>query len=99
MTETNNNVRLSCSGQVPYPPASVLPHLFFGEEVWMLARMWTRGWRVYAPCTPITFHQWERSSRAHTIHTVRRGQQGPHHPHGWDGAISATGRVGRGLQV
>ena len=84
MTETNNNVRLSCSGQVPYPPASVLPHLFFGEEVWMLARMWTRGWRVYAPCAPITFHQWERSSRAHTIHTVGTGP------------ISATGRVGRG---
>ena len=38
----------------------------------MLARMWTRGWRVFAPSVPITFHQWERSLRVHTLQTVCR---------------------------
>jgi hypothetical protein len=47
--------------EVPYCPH--LPHLFFGEEMYQLARMWTRGWEVFAPSTPIAFHQWERSAR------------------------------------
>ncbi len=33
--------------QVPYDPD--LPFLFFGEEMSMLARMWTNGWDVMAP--------------------------------------------------
>ena len=33
--------------QVPYDPH--LPFLFFGEEMMMLARMWTHGWDVFAP--------------------------------------------------
>ena len=66
--------------QVPYPPAGVLPHLFFGEEVWMLARMWTRGWRVFAPSVPIVFHQWERSVRAHAFQTVSEGYPWIHSP-------------------
>lgn len=33
--------------QVPYDPE--LPFLFFGEEMGMLARLWTRGWDVMAP--------------------------------------------------
>ncbi|GLI62639.1 hypothetical protein VaNZ11_005305 [Volvox africanus] len=49
--------------EVPYCP--YLPHLFFGEESYMLARMWTRGWDVFAPAVPLAFHQWERSARAH----------------------------------
>jgi hypothetical protein len=49
---------------VPYYPH--LPHLFFGEEQYMLLRMWTRGWDVYAPTQPLAFHQWERSARAHS---------------------------------
>ncbi|KAF8072911.1 hypothetical protein HT031_000571 [Scenedesmus sp. PABB004] len=48
--------------EVPYCPH--LPHLFFGEESYMLARMATRGWRVAAPALPLAFHQWERSARA-----------------------------------
>lgn len=36
-----------CVLQVPYDPD--LPFLFFGEEMGMLARMWTRGWDVVAP--------------------------------------------------
>ena len=33
--------------QVPY--SNHLPFLFFGEEMLMLARMWTHGWDVFAP--------------------------------------------------
>lgn len=47
--------------EVPYCPH--LPHLFFGEEQYMLLRMWTRGWDVFAPTQPVVFHQWERSAR------------------------------------
>lgn len=48
--------------EVPYCPH--LPHMFFGEESYMLARMVTRGWQVWAPSQPVLFHQWERSARA-----------------------------------
>ncbi|PNG99418.1 [Skp1-protein]-hydroxyproline N-acetylglucosaminyltransferase, partial [Tetrabaena socialis] len=54
---------------VPYCPH--LPHLFFGEEPYMLARMWTRGWDVFAPAVPLAFHQWERAARAHTYQRAR----------------------------
>eukprot|EP00775_Hariotina_reticulata_P013751 gene13751-13870_t len=47
--------------EVPYCPH--LPHLFFGEELYMLARMWTRGWDVWAPSQAVVFHQWKRSAR------------------------------------
>lgn len=47
--------------EVPYCPH--LPYLFFGEEVYMLARMATRGWQVWAPSQALVFHQWERSTR------------------------------------
>ncbi|GAX76680.1 hypothetical protein CEUSTIGMA_g4126.t1 [Chlamydomonas eustigma] len=59
--------RAALMKEVPYPPAQYLPHLFFGEELWMLARMWTRGWRVFTPSVAITFHQWQRSARSHTV--------------------------------
>ncbi|GIL48603.1 hypothetical protein Vafri_5080, partial [Volvox africanus] len=66
--------------EVPYCP--YLPHLFFGEESYMLARMYTRGWDVFAPAVPLAFHQWERSARAHTYQRdmadeVTKGQQRP----------------------
>jgi hypothetical protein len=48
--------------EVPYCPH--LPHLFFGEEQYMLLRMWTRGWDVFAPTQPLAFHQWERTARS-----------------------------------
>jgi hypothetical protein len=48
--------------EVPYCPH--LPHLFFGEEAYMLARMVTRGWQVWAPSMALLFHQWERSERS-----------------------------------
>lgn len=37
--------------------------LFFGEEMDIWARMYTRGWYVYAPCTPICFTSFDRSYR------------------------------------
>lgn len=37
----------------------------------MQARMWTRGWDVWAPAAPIVFHQWERSCRAHSFQADR----------------------------
>ena len=49
--------------QVPYQD---LPFLFFGEEQAMLARMWTRGYDIYAPPRSIAWHQWSRSYR-HTF--------------------------------
>jgi [Skp1-protein]-hydroxyproline N-acetylglucosaminyltransferase len=51
--------------EVPY--SRELPHLFFGEEVYQLTRMWTRDWRIFAPSVPILFHKYERSSRLHTF--------------------------------
>ncbi len=54
--------------EVPYSRA--LPHLFFGEEQWMLARMWTRGWDVFAPPEAVAFHLWERAARHSTFQKV-----------------------------
>lgn len=53
--------RSSLIKEVPY--SKELPHLFFGEEIYQLARMWTRGWRCYAPSIPICYHKYERSAR------------------------------------
>jgi hypothetical protein len=47
--------------QVPYCPH--LPQLFFGEELYQLVRMWSRGWDVYAPAATCLAHQWERGAR------------------------------------
>ncbi|EKX45392.1 hypothetical protein GUITHDRAFT_71355 [Guillardia theta CCMP2712] len=48
--------------EVPYDPS--MKFLFFGEELTMLARMWTRGFDVFAPCHPVVFHCWDRSYRS-----------------------------------
>jgi hypothetical protein len=37
--------------------------LFFGEEMDVWARMYTRGWMVYAPSVPICFTSFDRSYR------------------------------------
>ncbi|KAL0023769.1 hypothetical protein WJX77_003977 [Trebouxia sp. C0004] len=47
--------------EVPYDPD--LPFLFFGEEMSMLARMWTNGWDVMAPTQAVCFHLWSRAYR------------------------------------
>ncbi|KAA6427899.1 MAG: c transferase [Trebouxia sp. A1-2] len=49
---------------VPYDPD--LPFLFFGEEMSMLARIWTSGWDVMAPTQAVCFHLWSRAYR-HTF--------------------------------
>ncbi len=49
---------------VPYCPH--LSHLVFGEEQYMLLRMWTRGWDVFSPTQAVAFHQWERKARANS---------------------------------
>ena len=46
----------------PYDPH--LPFLFFGEEVSMAARMWTRGYDLYAPDAPVLYHRYERDYRS-----------------------------------
>ncbi|KAJ1483978.1 GlcNAc-domain-containing protein, partial [Baffinella frigidus] len=49
----------SCSSlikDVPYDPS--LKNLFFGEEMTMLARMWTKGYDVFAPTKSLLFHLW-----------------------------------------
>jgi len=45
----------------PYDPYT--PFLFFGEEMDIWARMYTRGWNVYAPSVPICFTNFDRSYR------------------------------------
>lgn len=47
--------------QIPYGD---LPYLFFGEEQYMLARMWTHGWDMFAPPRSIAYHQWSRAQRS-----------------------------------
>jgi [Skp1-protein]-hydroxyproline N-acetylglucosaminyltransferase len=45
----------------PYDPYT--PFLFFGEEMDIWARMWSRGWTVWAPSIPICFTSFDRSYR------------------------------------
>jgi hypothetical protein len=48
--------------EVPYDPH--LPFLFFGEEISMAVRMWTRGWDLFAPDGHVVFHRWARAYRS-----------------------------------
>jgi [Skp1-protein]-hydroxyproline N-acetylglucosaminyltransferase len=45
----------------PYDPYT--PFLFFGEEMDIWARMWSKGWKSYAPSIPICFTSFDRSYR------------------------------------
>ena len=45
----------------PYDPYT--PFLFFGEEMDMFARLYTRGWLMYIPHIPICFTIFDRSYR------------------------------------
>ncbi len=60
---------------VPYCP--MLPALFFGEELYQLARMWTRGWDVFAPGCALCFHLYTRAGRAGTARAVRSSWGAP----------------------
>ena len=54
---------------VPYDPG--LKFLFFGEEMSMLARMWTSGYDVFAPSVSVIFHLWSRDYRPSFSSDVR----------------------------
>lgn len=45
----------------PYDPNT--PFLFFGEEMDIYARLYTRGWNMYVPHRPICFTSFDRSYR------------------------------------
>ena len=45
----------------PYDP--YLPFLFFGEEMDIFARLYTRGWLMYVPTLPVCFTAFDRSYR------------------------------------
>ncbi|KAK3260904.1 hypothetical protein CYMTET_30166 [Cymbomonas tetramitiformis] len=45
------------------PYRADLPFLFFGEEIDVLVRMWTRGWDVFAPPSTVVYHLWSRQHR------------------------------------
>ena len=45
--------------EVPYDP-----HVyFFGEEVSMSVRLWTKGWDIFHPNIPLVYHNWKREYR------------------------------------
>ena len=58
--------------EVPYDPH--LPFLFFGEEISIALRMWTRGYDLFTPDKHILFHYWARSYRT-TFWEVEGGAQ------------------------
>ena len=60
-TNTDAARRSSLLREVPYDPA--LKFLFFGEEMSMLARMWTSGYDIFAPAEAVVFHLWTRDYR------------------------------------
>lgn len=45
----------------PYDP--YLPYLFFGEELDITLRLWTKGWNFYSPNIPIIFTNFSRKNR------------------------------------
>jgi hypothetical protein len=45
------------------PYDAYTPFLFFGEEMDIWARMYTRGWYIYAPSIPICFTSFDRDYR------------------------------------
>ena len=40
-----------------------LPHLFFGEELYMAATLFQAGYQLYAPPQTVVYHLWSRSHR------------------------------------
>ncbi len=44
---------------VPYDPNLY----FFGEEITLAARLWTKGYDIYHPNTIVVYHDWDRSKR------------------------------------
>lgn len=46
---------------VPFHPNT--PYLFFGEELFMAARLFTHGFDLVGPCFSVVYHLWDRSYR------------------------------------
>ena len=44
----------------PYPN---LPHIFFGEELYMAASLYKAGYTLYAPTQSVVYHLWSRAHR------------------------------------
>ena len=53
---------------VPYDPNIY----FFGEEIALSARLWTSGYDIFHPTSPIAFHLWDRSYRR--LHSSDHGR-------------------------
>lgn len=58
-----------------------LRHLFFGEESYGLARLYTSGYDVFAPARCVAWHQWgetraQRAERAAGVAAVEEGADG-----------------------
>lgn len=47
--------------EVPYHPDT--PFLFFGEEIFMTARLFTHGWDLKGPTFSVVYHLWKRDYR------------------------------------
>lgn len=47
--------------EVPYDVH--MKNIFFGEEISMLVRLWTKGWDCFCPSENVLFHLWERDYR------------------------------------
>ena len=45
------------------PYDSNLHHLFFGEELTMAVRLYTKGYELYAPAESVCYHLWSRAHR------------------------------------
>ena len=56
--------------EVPFDPK--LDMLFVGEEILYSARLWTKGWDMYAPDMNLVWHHYNRCSPASQQHQ-RRG--------------------------
>ena len=50
--------------EIPYHPYT--PFLFFGEEIFMTARIYTHGWELRGPTYSVIYHLWNRNYR-HTF--------------------------------
>ncbi|KAL6752717.1 hypothetical protein V8C86DRAFT_567059 [Haematococcus lacustris] len=65
----------------------------------MYARLFTRGWDVFAPGLPICFHQWQRSSRPHTWQQaaadLAHATEQPGHARGQAGQAAVVGQAGQ----
>ena len=80
------------------PYCGRLRHLFFGEEAYQLARLWTAGYDVFAFGVPVAFHQWERGARAATYQRDHRPAAAAGGAAGGSGGGAAGGDVDGGAR-